>query len=178
MKPNLVVALLPLLWLVALLACSDGEKDFGESVRDVRNDPDFRDREDTLRETYERCVDSSSDARCLGIFSDSVEKSFFACFVVYPGELCSLEIDVIAEEHGWDLNDDKRDSGLLRDDDFTSYETDCLQERVEGACFAFWTADIESSFDICVDIWGGGSCKDVLSDLKSHALSEPTYDVP
>lgn len=178
MKSNLFALLLPLLLSAALFSCSEGEKDFDDAVHDVRDNPDFLDREDTLRETLEMCVESSSDAICLGTFSESAEKNFHACFVVYPGDLCSLEIDVIAEEHGWGLDNGKRDSGLLRDEDFTSYESDCVKERSEGVCFVFWTAHIESSFDICEDIWGGGDCKDVLSDVKSHARNEPTYEAP
>jgi hypothetical protein len=156
-------------------ACAKGDKDFGDAVDEVRADPNFISDEADLKAEFQNCTNSNSRASCLATFSESTEKMFHACFEVYPSDLCSLHIDAIAEEHDWSLADEERTTALISDEDVTSFERECVTKGGQSACYTIFAARVESDFDICEDIWGGGDCKDVLTDIKSHARNEPGY---
>ena len=160
-------------------ACSES-KDEGflpGAMKEIRDDPVFKEQTEELRTITEVCISNSSNIKCLSAFERREEKAWDACFEVLDGgELCTLEAEIIADIHGWRIPSFERDSPLLSDPDFLDSTSECIENTDRGFCFALFAVRAERSFDLCSDFWGGDDCAEVLGGILAHARYEEASD--
>ncbi len=156
-------------------ACSESEDEgfLPGAMKEIRDDPVFKERTEELRTLTEVCISGSSSIKCLSDFEQRQEKAWDACFEVLDGgELCTLEAEIIAEIHDWRIPSFERDSGLLSDPEYLDSTSECIANTDRGFCFALFAVRAESSFDLCSDFWGGDDCAEVLGGILAHARYE------
>ena len=161
--------------ILLVAACSEDEDEsfLPDQMKEIRDDPVFKEQAEELRTLQEDCISGASKIECLSGFEQRQEKAWDACFELLDGgELCTLEAEIIADIHGWRIPSFERDSRLLSDPDFLDSTSECIENTNRGFCFALFVVRAEDSFDLCSDFWGGDDCAEVLGEILAHARYE------
>ena len=162
-----------LVGILLAAACSEDEGSLADLQKGIRDDPVFKEQTEEFRTLYEDCISGSSKIECLSDFEQREEKAWDACIELLDlRDLCTLEAEVIAENHGWRIPSFERDSGLLSDSDFLDGTSECIETTDRGFCFALFATRAERQFDLCSDFWDGDDCAEVLGEILAHARYE------
>ena len=163
--------------ILLVAACSEDEGSLADLMKEIRDEPAFKEQTEEFRVLYEDCISGSSKIECLSRFERGQEKEWDACIELLDlEELCTLEAEVIAENHGWRIPSFERDSRLLSDPDYLDSTSECIETIDRGFCFALFAARAERQFNLCSDFWGGGDCAEVLGEILAHARYEEASD--
>jgi hypothetical protein len=151
-------------------ACKENEVTLSENMKEVRADPTMQANLQERRSIWEDCVKDEGKVACLARFAVWQEEDLAACLDLYDDkdhELCRLELEVIAEDHGWSIPRSERTTALQRSPETLDWEKSCIVEVDKFNCFTRHSVYREEAFKACDDIWGGDACKDVLGDLMA-----------
>jgi hypothetical protein len=159
---------------VMTLGCKDDEVSLSENIKQARADPTMQANLSEFRSEWEDCVKNLGKVECLASFLKAREESLGACLDEYDpdGELCRLNLEVVAEEHGWSIPTRERTVGLLRSDEESEWERSCIENVDPFNCLTRHVVYLEEAFDVCDDLWGGDACEDVLGDLMAGLTFE------
>jgi hypothetical protein len=150
-------------------ACSDDKVSLSENLQQVRADPTMQANLKDLRSEIEECIGRLGKIECLSILTETLEESLSACLRLYDeeGELCRLNLEVVAEEHGWSIPQRKRDAPLRTSSEVLDWEESCIENVDPFNCLTRHTLYFEERFEICDDLWGKDLCEQVLGDLMA-----------
>ena len=163
---------LPLLLLFAGFACGDDEFDLGETIDELRSDSAIQENIAAFHAANEQCV-REERAGCLEGFIQGQEQNLVACLDVYDeeGDLCLLNLELVAGEHGWKIPNRERKTPLLRSEEAAGWERDCVDAAGWSVCFARHTLYLEEAFNTCAALWPD-ECEGVLADLMAGLRGE------
>lgn len=161
--------------------CNSGSQNisFGDNVREMRDSGDF----DHFKTDYEQeasaCIQRSNQLNCLSDFLAEREVEYAACLHIEGPKLCKLNLEVIAEAHGWSIpNVDQRATPLREDAGFTQVQADCIGKVDEFNCSSAFALKQDFAFEVCDRFWGEHDCEHVLGELiaaaKHSGIPTPT----